>query len=56
MLAGYGRLAEWAEALQPRRDAQGKLDPILGVTSLGFARELLVEHLELNQTANDLRD
>jgi len=31
VLAAYGWPEEWAEALQPKRDPKGKVNPVLGV-------------------------
>ena len=48
VLAAYGWPSEWAEALQPKRDAQGKVNPILGVTDPAIEQEVLSRLLALN--------
>jgi len=48
VLAGYGWPEEWAEGLQPKRDAKGKVNPILGVVDPGAEQEVLARLLALN--------
>ncbi|MFH1108381.1 MAG: DNA methyltransferase [Planctomycetota bacterium] len=48
VLAGYGWPEEWAEGLQPKRDAKGKVNPILGVVDGAVEQEVLSGLLELN--------
>ena len=48
VLAGYSWPEEWAERLQPRRDAKGKVNPILGVVDPAVEQEVLSGLLEFN--------
>jgi hypothetical protein len=49
VLAAYGWPAEWAGALQPRRDDAGKITPTLGVVDAGVEQEVFRRLLDLNQ-------
>jgi len=48
VLAAYDWPQEWAEALQPRRDAKNRVNPILGVADREVEQELLSRLLALN--------
>jgi hypothetical protein len=48
VLAAYGWPEEWAEKLQPKRDAKGKVNPILGVADPATEQEVLARLLALN--------
>lgn len=51
MLAAYVWPAEWAEALQPKRDERGRVNPILGVADPADEQEVLARLLALNLSA-----
>jgi type II restriction/modification system DNA methylase subunit YeeA len=51
VLAAYGWPEEWAEKLQPQRDAKGKVNPILGVADPATEQEMLARLLALNLEA-----
>lgn len=53
VLAGYGWAEQWAEKLQPQRDAKGKVNPILGVADPEIEQELLAHLLALNLQTHD---
>jgi hypothetical protein len=48
VLAAYGWPEEWAERLQPKRDENGKVNPILGVADPATEQEILARLLALN--------
>jgi hypothetical protein len=48
VLAAYGWPEGWAEGLQPKRDAKGKVNPILGVVDPAVEQEVLSGLLEFN--------
>lgn len=48
VLAAYGWPEDWAEKLQPQRDAKGKVNPILGATDPAIEQEVLTRLLALN--------
>ncbi len=49
VLAAYGWPEAWAEGLQPKRDAAGKVNPVLGVAVPDVEREVLGRLLLLNR-------
>lgn len=48
VLAAYGWPEDWAEKLQPKRDAGGKVNPILGVVDPAIEQDVLARLLALN--------
>ena len=48
VLAAYGWPEDWAEKLQPKRDAKGRVNPILGVADPAVEQEVLARLLALN--------
>ncbi len=53
VLAAYGWPEEWAERLQPKRDARGKVNPILGVADPATEQEVLARLLALNLATSE---